>query len=315
MQQLPSKKRKLSAGQAATKEDYERPFTPLPQFSTLAEPSTSHSVPSGSQSKFKLQQMVLGQSEYPEAQKESVGSIFSPLVVKPTIIRPGKYIALDCEMVGVGVDGSESSLARVSLVNYHGAIILDEFVGQKERVVDYRTQWSGIRPKDLVDGLLSILISRYALLKYEIAQPFGSIQKQVSNLLKGKILVGHAVHNDLKVLLLSHARSKTRDTQHYAYKFGVCKSGRIALRDLVKQELELTIQSGEHSSVCSFLSFYTTVVYDFERSRMRELRWRYTGFIRMNGKGVFHVICNFRVRRCQRRWGEKAVPTPPGVEI
>ena len=68
------------------------------------------------------------------------------------IIRSGKYLALDCEMVGVGIDGSESSLARVSLVNFHGAVILDEYVRQKERVVDYRTQWSGIRPNDLVNG-------------------------------------------------------------------------------------------------------------------------------------------------------------------
>lgn len=55
-------------------------------------------------------------------------------------------------MVGVGIDGKESSLARVSVVNYHGAIILDEFVKQRERVVDYRTEWSGIRPADLVNG-------------------------------------------------------------------------------------------------------------------------------------------------------------------
>lgn len=68
------------------------------------------------------------------------------------MIRLGKYLGLDCEMVGVGIDGSESSLARVSLVNYHGAVILDEYVRQKERVVDYRTKWSGIRPKDLVNG-------------------------------------------------------------------------------------------------------------------------------------------------------------------
>lgn len=66
--------------------------------------------------------------------------------------RPGKYIALDCEMVGVGVNGEESSLARVSIVNYHGAILLDEIVKQRERVVDYRTEWSGIRPGDMVNG-------------------------------------------------------------------------------------------------------------------------------------------------------------------
>ena len=66
--------------------------------------------------------------------------------------RPGKFLALDCEMVGVGIDGAESSLARVSLVNFYGAVILDEFVRQKERVMDYRTQWSGIRESDMING-------------------------------------------------------------------------------------------------------------------------------------------------------------------
>jgi RNA exonuclease 4 len=57
-------------------------------------------------------------------------------------------------MVGVGLLGSESSLARVSLVNYHGAIQLDEFVRQKERVVDYRSRWSGVRAEDMARGEL-----------------------------------------------------------------------------------------------------------------------------------------------------------------
>lgn len=55
-------------------------------------------------------------------------------------------------MVGVGPHGSESSLARVSLVNYNGAIVMDEFVRQRERVTDYRTFVSGIRPGDLLHG-------------------------------------------------------------------------------------------------------------------------------------------------------------------
>jgi hypothetical protein len=151
-------------------------------------------------------------------------------------------------------------------------------------------------------------------LKYEIAQPFGVVQKQVANLLKGKVLVGHAVYNDLKVLLLSHPRPKTRDTQYYAYKFGVCKSGRVALRDLVKQELDLTIQSGEHSSVCSSFSSDTTEVYDDERSRMRELRWRYTGFIRGYGRRVLHVICNSDFVGVEEGDGVKAFPLVPAVE-
>jgi RNA exonuclease 4 len=68
------------------------------------------------------------------------------------LFRPGKYVALDCEMVGIGIDGTESSLARVSLVNYHGAVLLDEFVKQRERVVDYRTRYSGVRAKDVTKG-------------------------------------------------------------------------------------------------------------------------------------------------------------------
>lgn len=55
-------------------------------------------------------------------------------------------------MVGIGLDGSESSLARVSVVNWYGVVQLDVFVRQRERVVDYRTRWSGIREKDMIDG-------------------------------------------------------------------------------------------------------------------------------------------------------------------
>jgi RNA exonuclease 4 len=48
--------------------------------------------------------------------------------------------------------GKESILARVSVVNYFGAVLLDEFVQPKERVTDWRTQWSGIRAKDMTNG-------------------------------------------------------------------------------------------------------------------------------------------------------------------
>jgi hypothetical protein len=34
----------------------------------------------------------------------------------------------------------------------------------------------------------------------------------VAKCISGKILVGHALHNDLDVLMLSHPRSKIRDT-------------------------------------------------------------------------------------------------------
>ncbi|KAK0462857.1 ribonuclease H-like domain-containing protein [Desarmillaria tabescens] len=178
-------------------------------------PSTSTSDLKNGESLSALRRMVAGEVTYTDAQK-----------------MPGKYLSIDCEMVGIGIDGSESSLARVTVVNFYGAVQMDEFVRQKERVVDYRTRYSGIRPSDMVR-----------------AKPFEEVQKQVSDLLQDRILVGHAVYNDLKVLLLSHPRSQLRDTQYYAGKFKVVKSRFVALRNLVKQELDITIQDGEHSSL------------------------------------------------------------------
>lgn len=106
-------------------------------------------------------------------------------------------------MVGVGIEGEESSLARVSLVNYFGSVQLDEIVRQRERVVDYRTQWSGIRESDMVKGvrylcpwLLDVLLNYHFPSK---AKPFEEVQKLVAEMLKDRILVGHAVFNDLKV--------------------------------------------------------------------------------------------------------------------
>ncbi len=82
--------------------------------------------------------------------------IYSPTPFSPDLLerdrQPGPFIALDCEMVGVGPMGKESTLARVSVVNYFGAVLLDEFVRQKERVTDWRTQWSGVRARDMING-------------------------------------------------------------------------------------------------------------------------------------------------------------------
>lgn len=68
--------------------------------------------------------------------------------------RLGKYLAIDCEMVGVGYKGSRSVLARVSLVNFHGTVVLDEYVRPQEEVTDYRTWISGVKPSHLKDGML-----------------------------------------------------------------------------------------------------------------------------------------------------------------
>jgi hypothetical protein len=44
-----------------------------------------------------------------------------------------------------GEDGGKSVLARVSIVDYHGNVIIDSFVAPQEKVTDLRTWVSGIR--------------------------------------------------------------------------------------------------------------------------------------------------------------------------
>lgn len=44
-----------------------------------------------------------------------------------------------------------------------------------------------------------------------------TVQKEVADIIKGRILVGHAIRNDLKVLFLSHPHRLIRDTQRLVY--------------------------------------------------------------------------------------------------
>lgn len=43
-------------------------------------------------------------------------------------------------------------LARVSVVNEYGVVLLDKYIKPWKKVVDYRTKYSGIREADLKHG-------------------------------------------------------------------------------------------------------------------------------------------------------------------
>ena len=154
-----------------------------------------------------------------------------------------KYIAIDCEMVGVGTDGIKSVLARASVVNWEGTVLLDTFVRVPERVTDFRTFVSGVRPKDIAP-------------KNENAMDPETVRKTVGELLMNKILVGHALKNDLAALMISHPRHEIRDTAKYKpFMRATGRSGGKLrprkLRDLVLENLGMRIQvEGEaHCSV------------------------------------------------------------------
>ncbi|KAI1277112.1 ribonuclease H-like domain-containing protein [Xylaria sp. FL0933] len=150
-------------------------------------------------------------------------------------VEVGKYIAIDCEMVGVGPEGYDHMLARVSCVDFHGKQVYDSFVCPRQRVVDYRTEITGITASKL---------------RAPTARPFEEVQAAVADLLKGRILVGHDVRHDLAVLELSHPTPQIRDTaRHSSFrKFG--HGPKPALRVLAKEVLGLDdFQKGKHSSI------------------------------------------------------------------
>ncbi|XP_026500071.2 uncharacterized protein LOC113403707 [Vanessa tameamea] len=162
-----------------------------------------------------------------------------------------KFLAMDCEMVGVGYEGGDHMLARVSIVNKFGDCIYDKFVKAREEVVDYRTNISGIRKEDLLNG-----------------DDFEIVQKEVAELICGKILVGHSLKNDLGVLFLSHPKRNIRDTSRYKPFRKITKGSTPSLKRLAKEILGIDIQHGEHSSVedaKAVMQLYCTVSKNWEQ--------------------------------------------------
>lgn len=146
-------------------------------------------------------------------------------------VEIGKYVAIDCEMVGVGPGGHESALARISAVDFHGRQIYDSYVKPVERVTNWRTAVSGISQKEM-----------------RFAREFSEVQKEVDDIIKDKILIGHDIKHDLEALKLSHSPRKIRDTAKYPAfkKYG--HGRKPALKVLAREILGFEIQNGQHSS-------------------------------------------------------------------
>ncbi|XP_052860666.1 RNA exonuclease 4-like [Anopheles cruzii] len=167
-------------------------------------------------------------------------STHKPFPAKPVLDLPcvpplllTNRVALDCEMVGVGIDGKEHMLARVSVVNEHGDVLVDCYVKPQQIVKDYRTRISGVSPELIEAGF-----------------EFAAVRELVRKLIYGRILVGHALKNDLTVLKLGHPKHNIRDTSRYKpITKKVFAQGTPSLKSLTKHLLKVDIQNGTHDSV------------------------------------------------------------------
>lgn len=160
-------------------------------------------------------------------------------------------------MVGAGHRGHINQLARCSLVSYDGDVAYDKFIKPPVAVTDYRTPWSGIRPRDL-----------------HRATPYKEARAEILRLVRGKILVGHAIHNDLKVLNYNHPKDLTRDTSRIPLlnvKAGFDERQVVSLKRLTKALFNRDIQAGRkgHSSVedaKATMELYKVVEVEWERT-------------------------------------------------
>lgn len=169
---------------------------------------------------------------------ETTSTDMETLVVNKKSAKIGKYLALDCEMVGTNAppisSRETSTLARISITNYHGHVIYDSYVAPAigHEITDYRTWVSGIKPHHLYK-----------------APSFEHVQDHVKQLLRGRILIGHALINDFKALHFTHPKHMVRDTSTFP-RFKTQGAGRTpGLKKIAQAELGVSIQGAEHSSI------------------------------------------------------------------
>ncbi|XP_007438453.1 interferon-stimulated 20 kDa exonuclease-like 2 [Python bivittatus] len=180
----------------------------------------------------------------------------SGLPEAPAAVKPSKMVAIDCEMVGTGPGGRNSDLARCSVVGYYGDVMYDKYIRPLSPITNYRTRWSGIRQHHMKDAV-----------------PFKLAQKEILKLLSGKIVIGHAIHNDFKALKYFHPKSLTRDTSKIPLlnrKAGFPENESASLKRLTKELLHRDIQVGHngHSSVedaRATMELYKVIEVEWER--------------------------------------------------
>ena len=182
------------------------------------------------------------------------------------------YFALDAEMVGIGPEGRDSALARVSIVNWENGIVFHSYVKVEAPVTDYRSFVSGIQPEQIeADSAMSLL----------------EVRRIISSILHGKILIGHGLEHDLKIIGIQHPWCDIRDTATYEpfmrvelKRFDNQQTTRVLLPRKLKcltwEKLgrEIQIYGKPHSPIedaIASMDLYKSVRYDWEEAITKKL--------------------------------------------
>lgn len=151
--------------------------------------------------------------------------------------RP-EVVALDTEFVGVGSNtvsfgGSRNALARLSVVACSEEVLLDCIVQVPEPIVDFRIAITGLTQVTVDQGI-----------------PFEEAKQWAEHILHGRIVVGHSLVMDWKVLGFKPPEHLIRDTAVYIpLRPPGSRQKKPPLADLAAELLNKDMHAGVHDSV------------------------------------------------------------------
>lgn len=142
-----------------------------------------------------------------------------------SVQRP--LLAVDCEMVATTL-GEE--LVSVTIVDAEERVLLHESVRPEGKIVNPRTEITGLKEQDILDFPKSLL----------------EVRLQIAKLIEGKTLVGHDMCNDMRVLGIPH-QCFIDTAGLFPHKDKLPFKSK--LRDLSMNILKQPIQYGKHNPV------------------------------------------------------------------
>lgn len=156
--------------------------------------------------------------------------------------RGPKSVAIDCEMVGGGSDGSLELCGRVCLIDEDESVIFHTYVHPQIPITNYRFEITGLTEEHLKDALPLKLVQEKIL---QILYNGESIGRARLDGGRARLLVGHGLEHDLDCLRMTYPDHLLRDTANY---HPLMKTNLVShsLKYLTRTYLGYDIQTGIH---------------------------------------------------------------------